>query len=92
MTRGIDDVDVHAFVFNSTVLGKNRNAAFAFDGVGVHHALFNLLVGTEGARALQKTVNHRGLAVVDVRDDRNVANSSSHGSLSVLRKIWINVQ
>ena len=81
MTRGVNDVDVHPFIFNCAVLGQNGDAALAFDRVGVHHALFNLLVGAEGARTLKKTVDHRGLAVVDVGDDRNIADSSSHGNL-----------
>ena len=78
MPRRVDDVDVHALVFDGAVLGENRDAAFAFDGVRIHHALFDLLVGTEGARALQQTVDEGGLAVVDVRNDRDVANGSSH--------------
>ena len=76
--RGVDDVDVGPHVFDRAVLGENRDAAFAFDGVRIHHALFDLLVGTEGARALQQTVDEGGLAVVDVRNDRDVANGSSH--------------
>ena len=81
VTRGVNDVNVHPFIFNCAVLGQNGDAALAFDRVGVHHALFNLLVGAEGARTLKKTVDHRGLAVVDVGDDRNIADSSSHGNL-----------
>lgn len=78
MPRRVDDVDVRTFVFDGAVLRKNGDAAFAFQIVGVHHAFSNLLIGAEGARTAEQAVHHRGLAVVDVRDDRNVTNSSSH--------------
>ena len=78
MPRGVNDVDVRTFVFDGAVLRENGDAAFAFQIVGVHHAFSNLLIGAEGAGAAKQAVHHRGLAVVDVRDDRNVTNSSSH--------------
>ena len=76
--RGIDDVDVHAFVFDGAVFRQNRDAAFLFDVTAVHHALIDLLVAAEGSRALQQLVNHRGLTVVNVSNDCNIANSSCH--------------
>ena len=57
VTRGIDDVDVHAVVFNSGVLGKNRDATFLFQIVGVHDALNQLLVSGKGAGLAQQLVN-----------------------------------
>ena len=78
MPRGIDDVDVHAFVFDGAVFRQNRDAAFLFDVTAVHHALIDLLVAAEGSRALQQLVNHRGLTVVNVSNDCNIANSSCH--------------
>ncbi|EJX06427.1 hypothetical protein EVA_05464 [gut metagenome] len=76
--RGVNDINVAAFVFNGTVLGQNGNAAFLFNITGVHHAFGNLLVVTEGTGTLQKTVNHRGLTVVNVGNDRNITDRSSH--------------
>ena len=76
--RGVDDVDVGPHVFDRAVLGENRDPAFAFEVVGVHHTFGHLLIVTEGARALQKAVHHRGLAVVNVRNDCNISNGSSH--------------
>ena len=76
--RGIDDVNVNAFVLNSTVLGQNCDAALLFKRVAVHHAFVNLLVAAKSACALQKLVDHGRLAVVNVRNDGNVANSSGH--------------
>ena len=83
--RGVDDVDVNAFVFNGAVLSKNRDAAFLFQRVAVHHAFVDLLVAAESARALQKLVDHGRLAVVNVRNDGNVANCSSHVLLVPVR-------
>ena len=85
MPRGVDDVNVNAFVFNGAVLGKNRDAAFLFQRVAVHHAFVDLLVAAESARALQKLVDHGRLAVVNVRNDGNVANCSSHVLLVPVR-------
>jgi hypothetical protein len=41
--------------------------------VGVHHALGDALVFAEGAGLLQQLVDERGLAMVDVGDDGDVA-------------------
>ena len=57
MSRGIDDVDVGAFVFDGAVFRQNRNAALAFDVVTVHHALGNSLIGTEGAGLFQQLIH-----------------------------------
>ena len=53
VTWGIDDVDVRAFVFDGAVFGKNRDATFFFEIVGIHHACFNLLVVAESAGLTQ---------------------------------------
>ena len=73
VSRGIDDVDPCALVLDGTVLGQNGDAALALQIVGVHHALVHLLVGPEGTGLAQQLVHQRGLAVVHVRDDRDVA-------------------
>jgi hypothetical protein len=44
VTGCIDDVDLHAFVSDGSVLGKNRNAPFPLQRVGIHDKLSNLLV------------------------------------------------
>ena len=52
--------------------------------VGVHDADGHLLVLTEGARLAQHVVDQRCLAVVDVGNDRNVADVRHFGSYGVL--------
>jgi len=60
---------------NGGILGQDRDAAFPLQFVGVHHAFHVMLVGAERAALLQHGVNQRGLAVVNVRDDGDVANA-----------------
>src|SRR5690606_11599852 len=59
-------------------LGENGDAALALLIVGVHGALLPGLVGAEGAALGEELVDKRGLAVVDVGDDRKVAEALGH--------------
>ena len=77
---GVDDVDrdravggVRALVRDRRVLGEDRDALLALEVVRVHGALFHVLVRAEGAGLAQHGVDERRLAVVDVGDDRDVA-------------------
>ena len=72
MARGIKNVNLHALVLDGDVLGQDGDAALALLVVGVQHALLHLLVGTEGIRCTQQFIDQRGLAVVNVSDDRDV--------------------
>src|SRR5690606_10647724 len=49
------------------------DAAFALDIVRVHHALGDLRAGVHGAGLPQQAIDEGGLAMIDVRDDGNVA-------------------
>jgi rhodanese-related sulfurtransferase len=76
-------------VVHRAVLGQDRDAPLAFERVGVHdqvvltaRELLELAVA-EVARLLEQLVDERGLAVVDVRDDRDVA-SGTHVARSGL--------
>ena len=71
---GVDDVDVVILVLERGVLGLDRDALFALEIHRVHHPLDHGLVGAEGARLTEKLVHQRGLAVVDVGDNGDVAN------------------
>src|SRR5262249_16782220 len=55
------------------VLREDRNAAFALEGVRVHHPLFDMLVGAEGTRLAQHLIDQRRLSMIDVSDDGDVA-------------------
>ena len=73
MARRVDDVDLHVFIGNGNVLGKDGDAAFTFLVVAVEHALGHLLVLAEDAGRVQQAVDDGRFAVVDVRDDGHVA-------------------
>ena len=52
---------------------RDGNAALALLVVAVQHALVNLLVLAEHAAGVQQAVDDGGLAVVNVRDNGDVA-------------------
>ena len=74
---GVDDVDPGlarlAVPQHGRAFGQDGDAALALLVVGVHGALGRRLIGSEDARLGQKLVDQRGLAVVDVGDDGDVA-------------------
>ena len=78
VTRRVDDVDLRVVEEQRGVLGENGDAALALQIVGVHYALDEFLVGAEDSALAQHGVDQRGLAVVDVRDDGDVANILAH--------------
>ncbi len=55
------------------VLGQDRDAPLALQVVGVEDALAHQLAVAELAALAQQAIDQRGLAVVDVGDDGNVA-------------------
>ena len=73
----IDDVDFHVVVEDGGVLGEDGDAALALQFVRIHDALDEVLVGAKCAALLQHGVDQRGLAVVDVGDDGDIANGGS---------------
>ena len=73
MTGSVDDVDPGFLPVQGCDLGENGDAAFALEVVAVHRPLLNLLVLAEGPRLLQQPIDQGRLAVVDMRDDRDVA-------------------
>src|SRR3984957_12073866 len=82
VARRVDDVDLGVFPMHRGALGENGDAALALQIVGVHGALDLSLVVAIGAGLLQQFVDERGLAVVDVGDDSDVAKVHSCSSAS----------
>src|SRR5690606_28069190 len=78
VARGVDDVDVRAFVFDGAVLGQDGDAALALDVARIHDPLGHLLVVAEGAGLPQQLVDESGFAMVHVGNDGHVAQSSFH--------------
>src|SRR5207244_12122051 len=75
VARRVDDVDARVLPKDGGALGQDGDAALALEVVAVHRLRFHLLVLAEGAGLLEQRVDQRGLAVIDVGDDRNVAKS-----------------
>ena len=84
VARRVDDVDavvgVGALVepLDGRVLGQDRDAALALQVVRIHDPLAELLARVERLALAQQLVDQRGLAVVDVGDDRDVAQVLDH--------------
>jgi hypothetical protein len=81
---GIHDVDANPFPGDGGELGQDGDAALAFEVVGIHRAIGDNFAGAEGACLAQKSVDQRGLSVIDVRDDRDVAHITAAGVESVM--------
>src|ERR1017187_9941657 len=79
VARRIDDIDAGPAVLDRAVLRQDRDTALTLDVIGVHDALADFLVRREGAGLLEQAVHQRGLAVVDVGDDGDVADRALHG-------------
>ena len=73
VARRVDDVDLGVAVADGDVLREDGDTALALLVVGVENTLRDLLVVSEDVGGLQKSVHERGLAVVDVGDDSDVA-------------------
>ena len=69
----VDDVDARVLPQDRRGLGQDGDAALALEIVGIHRALGDPLVLAEGAGLLQQAVDQRGLAMVDMGDDGDVA-------------------
>jgi hypothetical protein len=76
---GVDDVDLDVVPADAGVLGEDGDPPLALERVGVHHALLHDLVLAEGPALAEHLVHERGLAVIDVGDDGDVANLHSRG-------------
>jgi hypothetical protein len=75
----VDDVDAHPLPDHRGRLGENGDPALALEIVGIHHPLGDPLVLAERAGLLQQPVDQRGLAMVDVGDDGDVAELHDEG-------------
>ena len=74
VTRGVHDVDLVVLIMHGSVLCQNGDAALPLQIAGVHDPLHGGLIFPVNAALLEHFVHQRGLAVVNVGDDGNVAN------------------
>ena len=81
----IDDVDMHALIINRQILRQDGDSTFLFQIVRIHHPFDDVLVGGKSACLLEEFVDQRGLAVVNVGDDGDIANRTRHEHNSLKR-------
>ncbi len=73
VARGVDDIDEEIPEPDRCVLRQNRDTSLAFQIGVVHDSVGHMLVRAEGAALPEERVHECGLAVVDVRNNGNVA-------------------
>ena len=73
MPGGVDNVDAVIIPLKSGILRANRDSFFAFEVHRIHHAFLDFLIRSKSSRLTQELIHERGLAVIDVCDDRYVA-------------------
>ena len=69
----VDDIDAHVLPGDRGRLGHDGDAALFFEIVRIHDALGDALILAKRAGLLEQPVDERGLAVVDMGDDRDIA-------------------
>jgi hypothetical protein len=70
--RRVDEIDLGIAPTHRGILGQDRDAPLPLEGIRVHHALAHVLIVSENSRLAEHLVDQRGLAVIDVRDNRDV--------------------
>ena len=73
MAGSVDDIQPHAFPFHRRAFGENGNAAFALQVAGIQRLFLDLLVVAIDAGLAQHAVDHRGLAMVDMGNNGDIA-------------------
>ena len=74
MSGRIDNVDMVVAPRNGAVFGANGDAALPFDLVVIHDPLFDACVRSENLSRPEDRIDERRLAVIDVRDNGDIAN------------------
>ncbi len=88
---GVHDVELDPVMAQGGVLGEDRDALLALQVHRVHHPLGHVLAGPERAGLPQHGVHQSGLAMVDVSDDRHVADvisGNEHRRDRVVAGLW----
>ncbi len=78
MAGRVDNVDAIVAPSDRRILGENRDPALALQVVRIHDAFLQILARIERAGLTQQLIDERGLAMIDVCDDGDVAKFLSH--------------
>ena len=86
MPGRIYDIDLHTIMHDRRILRQDCNSPFPFQRVGIHDAFRHLLIFPENMALLQHGIHKSGFTMIDMGDDRNVADIfSDHFFPSSLR-------
>ena len=82
MSGRVDDVELDVAVADRGVLSEDRDATLALERVRIEHARLDGLPFAKDAALSEHRIDQRCLAMIDVRDDRDIANirAGSHGA------------
>ena len=80
MARRIHDIDPGVLPVERSDLRQNGDAAFLFQIVGIHDAFIDALVVAEGAGLPKQNVDQCRFAMVNVGNDRNIAQAHKGAS------------
>src|SRR5207244_4417528 len=81
----IHNVDLGTTVKDGGVFGEDGDAALALELVRIHYALDVRLIGFEDSTLPEHAVNQRRFSMINVRDNRHVANRLVQSNPSLLR-------
>ena len=88
VARRVDDVDARRILaltpFDRGALRQDGDPAFLFEVVRIHRALLDALVVAERPRLAEQLVDEGGLAMIDVRDDGDIA--QRHARLGLMER------
>ena len=74
VARGIHDIDFIVLVMDRGILCQNGDAALPLQIAGVHHPLHGGLIFPVNTALLQHFIHQRGLAMVNMGNNRNISN------------------
>ena len=74
MARRIDDVDLDAFIDHARILGTNGDTSLAFLIHRIHDAFAHVVDLAMHMRLTEHGIDEGRFAVIDVRDDGDIAN------------------
>ena len=80
MPGRIDNVDSVVIPLNGGILRQDSNSTLPLLIIGVHDPLGTLTLAIERSRLLQQTVDQGRFAVINVRDNRDIAKILNHFS------------
>ena len=74
MARSIYDIDFNSFIYNRYIFRENGDTSFPFNVIIVENQFTEIFRLSDQICLVNHSVHESSLAVVDMRDNRNVPN------------------